>query len=512
MSRIRSLTLAAASVATMSLLLASCTPATSEGGENSASAAPADDSLTIALDREIPSLDVATGAVTAQPALIVGNALYEPLMAPAPGGEVVPDLAESLTADDGDPSSWTLVLPAGLTFSDGSPFTAESVQAHIERLANPETGSSAAGQAAQITAMNVVDETTLQFELAAPNADFDAQFTRALGMVVSTEAVDEFGFPLGAGPYVVDNFTAGDSITVVRNENYSGDPAAIGEITFEMIPDADSRFQSVQSGDADLMWVEETAQIEQARGDSSLAVYAAPAAASSILLNLDREQFADVEVRRALAQAIDREAINAVVNQGEGSIIDSPYSLLGDFAPTVDYPAYDPDAAREVLEGENLSFSMTVTNRPSSIQRATALQSMLTEVGVTVEIEPVEAAAFGEVLMTGEFDSVEFVTSIFGDPSGGALLVASTAPYNFLGYANDEVDAALAEANATTDTAERAAAFETVSQQLATDLPVLWLSASNVGVIASTEVGGIPDLTGMSLISIQPAEITWAGQ
>ena len=497
--------IAAAVIGTLALSACSSSPATSAVTE------PIDGgTLTVALDRELPTLDVTNGLLAQQPVLILSNALYEPLMAPAPGGTFTPGLAKSLESDE-TASHWTLTLPDGVTFSDGSPLTTDSVKAHIERLANPESKSSAAGQAAQISSMTITDDTTMVFDLVAPNADFASLLARTLGMITSTTATDKFGFPLGAGPFVVDEFTPGDSVTVVRNENYWGEPAALDSITFRMMPDADSRFQSLQSGDVDLIWTEVTSQFEQARTDDSLAVHAAPTAVSTLLLNLKNPKFEDVAVRTALAQAIDRDAVNAVVNLGEGITVDSPYSLLGD-AQSIDYPKYDLDAAKKVLEKAGLSFSITSDNSPDSIQRATALKDMLGDAGVQVDIVPVEGASFGSTLAAREFEAAQLVTSIFSDASGGSLVAKSTASYNFTGYANEQVDALLAEASALTDSPERTEILTDVSNQLATDLPMLWLTASNAGLIGSAKLAGVPDLSGLTLISVQPAQIGWVSE
>lgn len=467
--------------------------------------------LTVALDRELPTLDVANNLIGQQPIRLLANALYQPLMDPAAGGAFVPGLAESLISDD-TATAWTLTIPEGITFSDGSALTTTEIQAHIERLSDPETGSSFAGQAAQIASMEPTSETTMVFTLAAPNADFASVLARGLGMITSSESIDEFGFPLGAGAYVVEDFVAGDSVTLVRNENYWGEPGTLETITFEMMPDADSRFQSLQAGDVDLIWTEVTSQFQQARTDDALAVHAAPAAVSSLVLNLAHEKFQDPRVRTALAQAIDRDAINAVVNLGEGVPIDSPYALLGDLAPEIDYPSYDEDAAAAVLADLDLGFSLTVENRPDTIQRATALKDMLGRVGVDVEISPVESADFGATLLAREYEAADFVTSIFSDPSGGSLVSLSSGGYNFSGYSSDVVDTELAAASGLTDTADRAEHLAAVSAELAVDLPILWLTASNAGFIGSADLVGIPDISDLTLISVDPSRIGWAAE
>lgn len=466
--------------------------------------------LAVGLDREVPSLDPAAGALTQQPLFIVANALYEPLLKPGPGGTVVPGLATSVTSDAAG-SVWTITLPEGLTFSDGSPLTADSVRLHLERLNDPATKSAAAAQTGQIEGMDVQGDTVLVLTLKSPNADFNAQFARALGMITSTIAQDAFGFPLGAGAYRVEKFVGGDSLTVTRSENYGGsEPAYLDSITYRMMPDAESRLQSLQAGDVDLMWTEVTSQFKQARDDSSLAVHAAPAAMSSIILNLQDPAFADLEVREALAQAIDRDAVNTVINLGEGTPVDNPYALLGDLAPSIGYATYDVAAAKKVLEGRNLAFELTVNNRTETVQRGTVLKDMLAEVGVTVTLKPVDPAEFGSMLGAHDFQAVDFVTSIYADASGGRLTARTGSPYNFGGYSDPATDAALDAAAAETDPAARAALLDTVAQNLAAALPTLWLTANNAGFIAKAGVAGMPDLAGYSLISVQPAGIGWS--
>ncbi|MEV8338219.1 ABC transporter substrate-binding protein [Leucobacter sp. NPDC077196] len=502
--------LAAVSVIGALTLTACSADAAGSAPSGASSAAPVEGgAMSIGLDREVPSLDPADGAIVQQPVFVVANAIYEPLLAPGPGGTMVPGLAESVTAD-ATGLTWTIELPEGLAFSDGSPLTADSVKLHLERLNDPATQSAAAAQTAQITEMQVESDTTLVLTLTAPNADFDAQFARALGMVTSTTANDEYGFPLGAGPYQVEKFVGGDSIIVVRNENYGGDKTGhLDEIAYRMMPDAESRLQSLQAGDLDLMWTEVTSQFQQARDDASLTVHAAPAAVSSIMLNLQSPKFADHDVREALAQAIDRDAVNAVVNLGEGTPVDNPYALLGDLAPDVDYPQHDVAAAKQVLEGKNLAFDLTVNNRTETIQRGTVLKDILSEVGVTVTLKPVDPAEFGAVLGANDFEAVDFVTSIYSDASGGLLTSRTGSPYNFGGYSDTSADEMLDAAAGETDAAERAVLLQGVAQNLADNLPTLWLTANNAGFIAQAEVAGMPNLDGFSLISVQPAEIGW---
>ena len=272
--------------------------------------------LTIALDREIPNVDPKENLIGQQPVLILANAIYEPIMTTADGGGTAPVKAESFTSS-ADASRWTLVLKEGLVFSNGDPLDAESVVKHLQRLGDPSIGASSAGTVAQITDMIATDAKTVEFTLAGPNADFSRLFARQMGMVAHPSEVDEFNFPLGSGPYVVSAFQAGNQIELSRSENYSMESGVADKLVYQMLPDADSRFSALQSGDVDIIWSEVTTQMKQAR-QGNLNVSAAPAAVSSMLMNQSNPDLADPAVRRALIQAVNREALLAAINQRRG--------------------------------------------------------------------------------------------------------------------------------------------------------------------------------------------------
>src|SRR5690606_31138322 len=137
--------------------------------------------LAIGLDTDITSLDPIDNLVAHQSTLIVGNAVYEPLFLDGPEGGLVPGLAESIETDD--LTDWTLTLKPGLAFSDGSPLDAEAVIAHFERMADPESTCLCQPAAAQIDSAEAADDTTVRLTLAAPDAAFDRNLTRSLGMI-----------------------------------------------------------------------------------------------------------------------------------------------------------------------------------------------------------------------------------------------------------------------------------------------------------------------------------------
>ena len=137
---------------------------------------------------------------------------------------------------------------------------------------------------------------------------------------------------------------------------------------------------------------------------------------------------------------------------------------------------------------------------------------MLGKAGVTVTINPVDAASYSNVLATKNFEAADLVTSIFGDPSGAVLAYGTGSPYNLSGYTSPTVDKALAASSGVTDAKKRVEQFTTVSDQLAKDLPTLWITASNFGYISSSKLAGIADVSTMTLPVVDPATIGWTAK
>lgn len=161
-----------------------------------------------------------------------------------------------------------------------------------------------------------------------------------------------------------------------------------------MLPDSDSRYQSLRSGDADLIWTETPAQFKQAAGNG-LRTATRPGSTSTVLFNTKAAPFDDPRVRQALQYAVDREGVEKVVFLGQGTVSDGPIGSRSPYRAANTYPAHDPAKAHALLAGAGhpgLSFDYLVDNRPDAQQRATVLQQMFAEVGVRMTIKPTDAA------------------------------------------------------------------------------------------------------------------------
>ncbi|MFE7190672.1 ABC transporter substrate-binding protein [Kitasatospora sp. NPDC057541] len=506
--------------AALALTASACSASddTVSGGGAGASAAkddgPAVDggTLRIGLDRPFTKLDPAETSLTSMPMMILANALYDPLMVNGDNGAVQPYLAKAFTAANADATAWTLELREGVTFSDGKPLDAQAVVDHVNRLAKPEAKCGCAADAATIGAMTVNSPTSVGFTLKSPNAAFPSLFTRSLGYV--SEAPAGADTPaVGSGPYTVESVQPGVSATLVRNPSYWGGKGHADKLVYKVLPDTDSRYQSLRSGDADVVWAETPSQLKQAATDG-LRVAAGPGSTTTVLFNTKVAPFDDPKVRKALQYAVDRSAVEKVVYLDQGKVSDgpigsaSPYRAAGDASG---YPAHDPAKARALLAEaghSDLSFEYLVDSRPEGQQRATVLQQMFAEAGVKMTIKPLDPAGLGTAMFQRKFQVMDFVTSMFGDTDTAlASLYVPDAPYNFTGWNNPKAGQAIAAGRATVDPAQRARSYQEAAQEVVNDAPMLFLTENKTGLLATTRIGGLPDVSKRTVVNVSPASL-----
>ncbi|MFF7455370.1 ABC transporter substrate-binding protein [Kitasatospora sp. NPDC008115] len=484
-------------------------------GGGAVGAAPKDDgpavdggTLRIGLDRPFAKLDPADSSLTSMPQMILANALYDPLMVNGDNGAVQPYLAKSFTPN-ADGTAWTLELREGVTFSDGKPLDAQAVVDHVTRLGKPEAKCSCVADVATIGAMTVNSPTSLGFTLKAPNAAFPGLFTRSLGYISEAPAAPDAP-AVGSGPYTVESVQPGVSVTLNRNPSYWGAKGHADKLVYKVLPDSDSRYQSLRSGDADLVWGETPSQLKQAAADGLRAV-TGPGSTSTVLFNTKAAPFDDPKVRKALQHAVDRSAVEKIVYLDQGKVSDGPIASASPYraAGAAEYPAHDPAKARALLAEaghSDLSFEYLVDSRPEGQQRATVLQQMFAEAGVKMTIKPLEPAGLNTAMFQRKFQVMDFVTSMFGDADGAlANLYLPDGPYNFTGWNSPKAAQAIAAGRSTLDPAQRARSYQEAAQEVVAEAPMLFLTENQVGLLASAKVGGLPDVSKRTVVNVSPA-------
>ena len=322
--------------------------------------------------------------------------IYAGLLRETTSGAYVPDLASSVTIPN--PTTIDVQMRPGLVYSNGTPLNAAAVKAGYERnLGNPHVGS---GNAAFVD-LSSIDVTgpeslILHFSQAVASTFYPLLADQESFMAISTGP--STGVPntnvVGAGPFVLQSYTPGGKIVLVKNPKYwDAKTIALSGITFVDVPSGPQQLNALESGlvdvegvpDADLPTVKNLTSIQTNSTFPDGNYYFVPVCKSSGPL-------ANLKVREALNYAVNRVAINDALLFSKGQPAWSMFpegSAYYDSALTGDY-AYNPKKAKQLLAqaGYPHGFSTTIMALPESDtnQLATVLQAQWKQIGVSVQI------------------------------------------------------------------------------------------------------------------------------
>ncbi|HMQ94893.1 MAG TPA: ABC transporter substrate-binding protein [Amaricoccus sp.] len=424
--------------------------------------------ITIGMQLEPPNLDPTAGAAAAIDEVVYAN-VFEGLTRFGPDGEVLPALAESWEiAPDG--LSWVFNLREGVSFHDGLPFTAEDVVFSFDR-AMAEGSTNAQKQLFDgINEVTAIDDTTLEIGLDVPKGSLLSNLAWGDAVIVSPASAEGNATnPIGTGPFRFSQWVQGDRIELVRNEEYWGEKPALGKVTFKFISDPTAAFAAMMAGDLDAFPVfpapENLAQFE---ADPRFSVIVGSTEGETILaMNNARPPFDDIRVRRAVAHAIDRQAVIDGAMFGYGTPIGSHFAPHNPaYEDLTAKSAYDPELSRALLAeaGHPEGFSTTLTLPPPSYARrgGEIVASQLRAVGIEVEIVNVEWA--------------QWLEQVFTSKDFGLTIVSHTEPMDIGIYArkdyyfgNDDpvMRALMLGLDATSDETERTAILRAAQERVA---------------------------------------------
>lgn len=397
--------------------------------------------------------------------------------------QVQPMLATDYeTSDDG--LTLTLRLRDEVTFHDGTPLDADAVKASLERGQTVE-GSTVAGDLSSIESIDVVDDQTVELTLSQPDATLLSRLGMVAGSIINPVAIEEerpldAGDPeAGSGPYVIKEFEAGVSVVLEPSPGDHWDPEAgrLAELEIQTIADNAPRMSGIQTGELDAavmvqVQADEARSLAEQREDLSFYTFDSPLHFLLYMRN-DRSEFDQVEVRQAVAHAIDEEAISQSLLGGECVTATQPYPPSS-WAYDESYDGryeYDLDRARDLLTEAGLEdgfeFEVLVNAGQSpQTEIAEIMQAALAEINVTVNITPMDSAAAVEAFRAGEHDA--YMHNVSGLPDPGILtefLLLEDGPFHLAGDEDAQVaDLAAEAADSRLSQEERAERYSELSE------------------------------------------------
>ncbi len=404
---------------------------------------------------------------------------------------IVPQLALSHeTSADG--KEVTIKLRPGVKFQDGEPFDAEAAKFSLERHLN-FPGSFRKPELAALDHVEVVDPLTIKLVLKTPFSPLIAQLTDRAGMMVSPKAAkaegDKFGLhPVCAGPYKFVERVPQDRIVFEKFADYwNKDHVFIDRVVFLPIVDATVRLANLKSGGLDLIERVLATDIKDVRADPNLELSTAiELGYQGLTLNIGKDKAKgplsqSAKVRQALDLAIDREALNQVVFNGE--------FMPGNQWVNPEHPYYqkdfpvrprDVEKAKALLKEAGVSTPVSVDFMvPKGAETeavAQVIQSMAAEAGFDMKIRVTEFATSLKQAEAGDYQAFLLAWSGRIDPDGNSyVFLHSNAPQNYSAWNNGEADKALDSARLVTDTAQRKAIYGKLTKLVMDDEPILYL-------------------------------------
>ncbi|WP_300266150.1 ABC transporter substrate-binding protein [Microbacterium sp.] len=464
-----------------------------------------DATLTVGLVLEPSNLDIRHTSGAALEQVLIDN-IYEGLVTRTQDNTIEPRLASDYEISP-DGLTYTFTLNEGVVFHDGSALTSADVVESYEQVRTDETlqGFAEFAGVAEITAP---DEASVVITLTEPNQNFLFTLTGPAGLVF--KAGDETDLQTaenGTGPFTLENWTKGSTITFARFADYWGEAAGVAEVVFEYIPDFTAGLNAALDGSLDVLTaVDPNLAPELEASGEFLLTEGRTTDKATLAFNNAQAPLDDVRVREALRLAIDHDALIEATGAGEtlyGPIpeLDPGHEDLSDVA------GYDPARAKELLAeagAEDLELTLTIP----SFYGTTVPQVLISdfaEVGVTLDVEPVEFATWLEDVYTNKDFELSYVLHVEPRDFGNFA-----NPDYYFGYDNPEVQRLYAEALTEIDEDASAELLAEAARLVSEDHAVDWLYNGVTITALLPTVSGFPVDSINSRIDL--AGVTVAGE
>jgi peptide/nickel transport system substrate-binding protein len=474
-----------------------------------AGAQKAGGTITVGLELDMPGFDPLKVGVYDTAALTASSAIFETLTYLDANGKAQPRLALSWEPSE-DFKTWTFKLRPGVKFHDGTPFNAAAVKANFDRQKDPANKCRCAFYISQIKSVEAPDELTVVYNFNDPSVNFPntiISYANQNAAVHSPTAWKAKGEeynrnPVGTGPYVLKSWTAGDRMILEKNPDYwDKDKIYLDRIVLKPLPDAQSRFASLQSGEVDLIWDDEydADNIQKAQKDSKLTVHTyAGSGAGVAAFNTKTPPFDDVRVRQALVMALDRKKWSQATTNGLSRPASNPYGD-GSWVKCKDDGAlpFDPEKAKALIKdyGKPVEFKMLVTATPRGRANGQVLQQFWKNVGANMELEQVDQATIPPRAFSRQFQLTPWRIVDFADPDIQMYANFHTgSPAALANYSNPELDGLLEKARTTADTDKRIDLYCQITRLINKEAIWFWSFQNTYYAISTAKVKGLPKM------------------
>ena len=463
----------------------------------------------------------------------VSSLIFSGLIITNDKGEWMPDLAAEVpTLQNGgvsqDGLTVTYKLRHGVTWHDGSLFTADDVKFTWQMIMNPKINVVSRDGYNKIKAIDTPDQYTVIIRFKEYYAPHLMLFSTILPKhaLEAAEDVNKASFnrsPIGTGPFKFKEWRLAEAVVLEANSSYYRGKPNLNTILYKVIPDTNIMLSQLKAGEVDIVSNVAFAQLDQIKDIAGMQAIITPNMIWEHLdFNLDNALFQDVRVRQSIALGIDKQAIIANIFKGTASLAMGDQSPLSwGYNPEVKQEVRDVNAARDLLvqagwklgddgvfvkDDRKLAFSLSIpTGNKSRETVASVIVQQLKEVGIAVEIRPIDAKIFfGDVLKKRGFETAMYAWVAGIDPNDISLWHSKWIPsskngyegQNYPGWRNGEVDALTEQGAYTIDIERRKQIYFRIQDIIIQEHPVIPLYfRSNIEAVKSSVVNYRPNPT-----------------
>ncbi|MCI8672584.1 MAG: ABC transporter substrate-binding protein [Lachnospiraceae bacterium] len=411
------------------------------------------------------------------------------------------------TYEQVDDLTWKFTLKDGIRFTNGKPLDGAAVKACLERtiekndravsMLNIDT-IEADGQAITVTTKDI-------------NAALPTNMADMVCTILDVETLETEGaIPVGTGPFVITSMTE-EVYELEANRDYWNGVPKLDTVTIKIINEGNALAMALDNGEVDITFQMPTENVAQFEGRDGFTVTKETGSrGQTVYFNYNSPALAELDVRKAITMAVDRETLANVVNKGNTEAATAIFPVSFAYGDVEGVP-YDPEGAKKLLadagytdsdgdgilekDGQPLTIKfLTYGSRGSVLPTmCEAMQSMLKEVGVQIDIELNDYDPHIELLKKGEFDMAlnSNIMAPVADPQYFTdILLKTGASYNYGGYSNPEVDGLIEQLDREFDPEQRVELAKQIQEKVVEDCGFLELGHQKYQVAAREAVTG----------------------
>ena len=466
--------------------------------------------------------------------------IYNGLLGRDERGDPVPELAESWTIEQAG-AVYRFTLRPDVTWHDGKRFTAADVKFTFEDVLLKYHARTKASMGGVLIGIDAPDERTVVFRFKQPYAPLLLQLDATEAPIVARHVYEGSdpqtnpanAQPVGTGAFKLASYRKGAEIRLARNAAYfkKGLPQ-LDQLVMRVIPDAGTQVLALENGEVDFLWGVPGPDQSRLKTDPRFRLSQTsyhPGGSNCIMtvsFNLERRILKDVRVRRAMAHAVDRDALLRQVLFGEGRVATAPISseLAWAHARGLALPAFDRAEAERLLDAagwkkerettrvargvagvaDGTRLAIDFLHFPAYSKYGELLRQHLAAVGIDLTPRPLEPAVFAPTVFRDRNFDTNVISYCNGpDPEIGVRRMYHSSqigavPFtNAAAYRNERVDALFDQASRTIERDRRAALYRQIQEIVVQDLPYDWLVETPTTRVWSARCGGFRVWTGL---------------